>query len=141
MKLDLTSLQKAVASLDRAIRVTSSKVKMARLQKDQKDIMRAGVVQNFEFTYELCWKFMQRWLQGQHGEKDADLPRTRKELFRQAARWGLIRSPSQWFRYRDVRNLTAHTYNEKTAISVSRAAKVFVKDAQALLAWLEMHND
>jgi len=42
-----------------------------------------------------------------------DLPRTRKELFRVAARDGLVRDPLIWFGFGDARNLTTHTYKEK----------------------------
>lgn len=53
MPLDLSSLQKAVASLERSLRVASHSIEGA-VDTDEEQVIRAGVIQNFEFTYEVC---------------------------------------------------------------------------------------
>jgi nucleotidyltransferase substrate binding protein (TIGR01987 family) len=138
MVLDLSSLQKAVDSLERAIKVAAGQ---AGSGKDQEEVLRAGVIQNFEFTYELCWKFMQRWLKENQSKGDVELPRTRKELFRMAAQYGIISDPLPWFEYGDARNLTAHTYDLDKAEIVFKQALRFSGDAKYLLIQLEKHND
>ncbi|MDI6794112.1 MAG: nucleotidyltransferase substrate binding protein [bacterium] len=140
MALDLTSLKKAIFSLKKALNVATSK-KMDALGEDEQEVIKAGVIQNFEFTYELCWKFIQRWIRKNRAPEDADYPRTRKELFRMAARHTLIEDPLPWFEYGDARNMTAHTYNEDKAQVVYEAAIRFVSDAQYLLGRLEAMND
>lgn len=140
MNLDLTSLKNAVVSLERSVRVASSSEKMAMLDQDQKDTIRAGVIQNFEFTYELSWKFMQRWLRINQNLDETLLPRTRKDLFRLAARQGLVRAPEPWFEYGDARNLTSHAYSEEKAKIVFQAALKFAADADYLLKQLEARN-
>ena len=140
MKLDLSSLEKAVDSLERTSRVATSDEKMAPLDKDQRDAVRAGVIQNFEFTYELSWKFMQRWLKDEQTQTEAAIPRTRKDLFRMAARFGLVRGPEPWFEYGEARNLTSHAYSEAKAEIVFQAAVRFVTDARYLLDQLEKRN-
>ncbi len=139
MKLELRSLQKAVGSLERVIAVTSGE-KMALLDDDQQEAIRAGVIQNFEFTYELSWKFIQRWLR-ENQPKDVELPRTRKELFRLAAQYKLIKDPVLWFAYGDARNMTAHTYDDDKAKIVFDEALKFLSDGQFLLKQLEANND
>jgi nucleotidyltransferase substrate binding protein (TIGR01987 family) len=141
MKLDLSSLRKAIDSLDKTLRVAENKVLATELDEDVRDAIRAGAIQNFEFTYELCWKFMRRWLKENAGAEEAEYPRTRKELFRQAARFGLIREPLSWFSYGDARNLTSHTYDEGKAESVYETAVSFAKDAKYLLDRLQERND
>ncbi|OGS03658.1 MAG: nucleotidyltransferase [Elusimicrobia bacterium RIFOXYB12_FULL_50_12] len=139
MALDLSSLKKAVNSLNIAIKVVSS-VNKKTIPKNQKDVLRAGVIQNFEFTYELCWKFMKRWLET-NGEGASVDGATRKEIFRIAAEKQLIGDVAKWFEYTQARNETAHTYDNNTANEVFRKAKAFLKDAKKLLKELESKND
>ena len=140
MVLDLSSLKEAMSSLEKAINVTCPEKKMDGLDNDQKDTLRAGVIQNFEFTYELCWKFMKRWLENNMGSVYVDgVPR--RELFRLAAEHQLIENIDQWMVYHDERNETAHTYDKNKAQEVFEAAKSFLKDAKICLKNLESRND
>jgi nucleotidyltransferase substrate binding protein (TIGR01987 family) len=141
MKLDLSSLRKAVESLERAISVTDDNHFISGLSDDAKDAIRAGVIQNFEVAYEFCWKYIQRWLRENAPSEQAEFPRSRKELFRLAARSGLVKDPLTWFSYGDARNLSSHTYDERKAESVYVTALDFVKDARILLETLEELND
>ncbi len=68
-------------------------------------------------------------------------PRTKKDLFRIAARNGLIDNPQAWFQYNEARNLTSHTYDEGNAETVFRKAVEFVSAADRLLGELEATND
>ncbi len=141
MKLDLSSLRRAVESLKNTLEVAADKDFIAGLSDSQKDAIRAGVIQNFEVAYEFCWKYIQRWLKENVTAEEAEYPRTRKELFRMAARYGLIKDPLPWFSYGDARNLTSHTYDEKKAESVYKTAMGFIYDAKYLLEELEKRND
>jgi len=140
MKLDLSSLQKAVSSLERAVRIAENRISNGT-GPDEVEVLKAGVIQNFEFTFELCWKFIQRWIRENRTPEDADHPRTRKELFRLAAMHGLIADPLPWFDYSEKRNLTSHTYDEPTAQLVYETAGRFLPDAASLCRMLEEHND
>jgi nucleotidyltransferase substrate binding protein (TIGR01987 family) len=139
MALDLSSLRNAVNALDRSINVVHSG--KGSMSEDLLEAVRAGVIQKFEVAYEQCWKFVQRWLRENQSPEDAEHPRTRKDLFRAAARFGLIADPLPWFSYGDARNLTSHTYNEEQAAIVYESAEKFVADAKALLLKLETLND
>jgi nucleotidyltransferase substrate binding protein (TIGR01987 family) len=138
--LDLSSLDGAVHSLETAVAKSRDRDLMERLDEETRDVVRAGVIQNFEFTFELCWKFIQRWIRINRTPEDAE-PRTRKDLFRMAARYELIEDPSSWFGYAEARNITSHTYDRKKAASVYRVAVRFVKDARFLLEQLRQAND
>jgi len=139
MTLDLTSLRKAVDSLARALNVAVSE-KMQVLDKDQQVTIKAGVIQNFEFTYELCWKFMKRWLENNLGSVYIDGV-SRRELFRLSAEHQLIRDVDTWMEYHGARNQTLHTYDEQVAQDVLKAAELFLYDAEKLLKNLEDKND
>jgi nucleotidyltransferase substrate binding protein (TIGR01987 family) len=140
MPLDLSSLKQAVAAHTEAVRNAGDDSFMEDLTPAQRDLIRAGVIQYFEFTYELCWKMIQRWLR-LNVSPEAAAAQTRKDLFRIAAQQGLIRNPQDWFGYQEARNLTSHTYSELEAERVFEAARRFVDDATCLLAQLETRND
>ena len=141
MALELNSLRKAVKSLERSLGVANSPEITEAFDEVLKETVRAGVIQNFEVAYEQCWKFIQRWIRENRTPEDADHPRTRKELFRMAARYGLIGDPLSWFAYGDARNLTSHAYDEVKAESVYETAVQFIDDAKYLIEQLEAKND
>ncbi|MFH1717384.1 MAG: nucleotidyltransferase substrate binding protein [Planctomycetota bacterium] len=140
MKLDLSSLRKAVESLEKTLRVADDGAFMSRLTEDQKQAVKAGVIQNFEFTYELCWKFMRRWLESNLGSVYV-AGVARRQLFRLSAENRLLGDVDRWMEYHDARNETAHTYDEGTAEDVLETAHRFLADARELLHSLEAHND
>lgn len=139
MALDLSSLQKAVNSFERAIKVADIMIK-GDVDTDTEEVIRAGVIQNFEFTYELCWKFMKRWLEENATGELID-GSTMKELFRIAAERRLIKDVDAWFVYHKARNETSHIYDQKKAESVYGTAIRFYADAKDLLRMLESKND
>lgn len=141
MALDLGSLRKSVEALQQVAKRSQDKSIVDSLDEITQTAIRAGVIQHFEFTYELCWKFIQRWIRTNKTPEDADHARTRKELFRMAARYGLIADPTPWFAYGEARNITSHTYDEETAEAVYETSLKFVADAKFLLEQLEKFND
>lgn len=141
MKLDLTSFKKALLSLEKSVKLSQRKIKDPNIPQDEIDTIKAGVIQNFEFTYELSWKFIQHWLKENYSAEESEHPVTRKELFRQAAAAFLICDPLPWFEYSEKRNLTSHTYDEDTAETVYQTAIKFLPDSQYLYKQLEANND
>lgn len=137
MTLDLSSLQKAVGSLERAIGIANS---LTSGLDDEEEVIHAGVIQNFEFTYELCWKFMKRWLEANAPGQIVD-SLTMKELFRMAAERHLIQNVEMWFEYHKARNKTSHIYDVEVAEDVYEIAVRFLTDAKAFLKTLERKND
>lgn len=140
MTFDLSGFKNAVGSFERTLRVACSEGKMAKLDDDQKKAIRAGVIQNFEFTYELCWKFMKRWLGHSLGSARVDGV-ARRELFRLGAEHRLIKDVEAWMVFHDARNETSHTYDDAKADEVFEIARKFLPEAKALLTRLEGADD
>ena len=138
--LDLTSFKKALANLDKLIIATNNQDLMNGLDETLQDGLKAGVVQNFEVTYEVSWKFIKRWLENNIGNSYVDGV-TRRELFRLAAESLLITDVDKWMTYHKGRNETSHTYDVMTATEVYSLAQEFVHDAKQLLMNLEEQND
>lgn len=125
MPLDISPLSNALRRLDEG---------MARYLRDTSDTqIRDGLIQRFEFTYELAHKMLKRHLESASptpGEFDsADF----SYLIRSASEHGLLLSDwSQWKQYRDMRAKTSHTYDEDIALAVVAGIPVFQKEAHHL---------
>jgi len=117
-----------------------SRLEEAFAEPPANELERDGCIQRFEYTYELCWKMMRRQLVLMEAE-DADLL-GRRELFREAARLGLITDPQSplsirrgglGVRPQRARNLTSHNYDPDKAEETYQAALFFVPQARRLL--------
>ena len=140
MPLELESLKKAVSALSRVLAKSDDREFMRGLDEVAQNAIKSGVIQHFEFTYELCWKFIKRWLGMNISPTIADGV-TRRELFRLAAENRLIDDVEQWMRHHEARNQTSYTYESAIAERVYAAAHDFAGDAQRLLEALEARND
>ncbi len=139
MPLQLDSFRNALMAL-RAVQAKSEDaVFMASLDAITREAIRSGVIQHFEFTFELAWKFMRRRLEADIGRTSVDgIPR--RDLFRIAAENGLIDNVEAWFQYHLARNQTSHTYDPPIAASVYARSLAFTPDAGILLTRLEARN-
>ncbi len=140
MPLELDNLKHSVQALTDLLAVSENDERMGQLSEIERNGIRSGVIQNFEVTYELSWKLMQRWLKTHVGPDVADGV-TRRELFRLAAENRLIPDVDLWMAHHNARNATSHIYNQKKAALVYRATLDFLHDARRLLRALESRND
>jgi nucleotidyltransferase substrate binding protein (TIGR01987 family) len=113
---------------------------MGGLDTVLQNAVKAGVIKHFEFTYEMSWKFIKRWLELNVSPNTADGV-TRRELFRYGFEHQLIQSVDRWMDYHLARNDTSHTYRKETADAVYAVIPAFLTDARMLLAALEARND
>ena len=120
----LNSFRQALEALRRA------------LAQPKDEFLRDSVIQRFEFTYELAWKSLKRYLEGDEGTENVDIL-SRRDLFRLAAEKGLLEDPMEWFGYHQARNDTVHTYQIKKAEEVYAIAAKFQAAAGMLLERLE----
>lgn len=130
--LVISSLQNAVQSLTKSCEIAQD---LTIYEAEMGKVIRAGVIQNFEFTYELCWKFMKRWLEMNNSAASVDGV-TRRELFRLAAEYQLIDDVSIWMEFHYARNRTSHIYDEQEAQEVFAIALQFLPLAQDFTARL-----
>lgn len=74
------------------------------------DLEIQGIIQSFEFTFELAWKTIKDYLEAQGVE--AKFPR---EALKQAFQHDMIEDGVIWLEMLAKRNLLAHTYDEDLA--------------------------
>lgn len=137
--LNLANLRKAIESLEALLDRVNDPELISRLDAVTRYGLKAGVVKNFEFTYELCWKAMKRWIEMNISHEAVDGV-VRRELFRLGAESRLIVDVEVWMKFHEARNLTSHTYNEAQAEHTYLIANEFVSEAKSLLANLEARN-
>ncbi|KMT22921.1 nucleotidyltransferase substrate binding protein [Clostridium cylindrosporum] len=97
----IDDFSRAVLRLKEAIEESSNNV--------ESTVLKDGVIQRFEFTYELCWKSMKVFLENE-GIEEAKSPRS---TFREGFKYGLISDGELWIDMLKDRNLTSHVYDEE----------------------------
>jgi len=137
--LDLGSLRAAVQALANAIDVVSSP-EFAVADPRWRDTLVAGVVQHFEFTFELCWKMLKRQLEREMPSPSELDGLSYRELFRLGHERGLVTAVEPWFEFRELRNITANTYARDKALKVAAGAPALLSQARALLGAIEARN-
>ena len=98
-KLRFENLKNAFAKLEKGCE-----------QEEYNDLELAGLVQTFNFTFELCWKTLKDLLLSEGYEVNS--PRA---TIRKAFEESLIIDVDGWFNALDNRNIFSHTYNKATA--------------------------
>ena len=63
-----------------------------------------------------------------------------KDILREALRFGLIEDMSKWVSYRDMRNITSHTYDHEKAMAVYAQIDDFLIESRFLLEQLRQRN-
>jgi len=86
--------------------------------KQPTEVERAGIIQFFEMTFELSWKLLKDYL-----EQEGFIVKTPRQVLKQAFQTEIIDDGEIWLNALSDRNLTAHTYEEKTAAKVERAIR------------------
>ena len=139
MSLSYTSLEKATIALENGIEIYQKKRNIEE-NNEEIEIIKSGIIQNFEVCYEIAWKLMKKWLAENIGNSVVDgIPR--KELFRIAAQNKLIEDVEKWFVFHEARNMTSHDYDGIKAEDVFKEAIIFPQYARKLQERLEKIND
>ena len=98
-------------------------------KNDKTEQEQAGIIQAFEYCFELSWKIMKRLL-----EERGRIANSPRETFRMAALEGFIVDPELWFDFIKKRNLTTHTYNENEAKLVLATCSIFAQEMRIFLS-------
>ncbi len=124
-KLNIDNFDKAIFRLEEG---------MATYQADTtQTLIRDGLIQRFEFTYELSHKTLKRYLEFASPTPEQYDSMPFQELIRSGNEQGLLLGawPS-WKGYRDMRSKTSHTYDEEIALEVIAGIPGFIVEARYL---------
>ena len=140
LPLELGALRRAIASLEDGLEVVSDSDWFNQQPVKVQNTLIAGVIQNFEFVYEISFKMIRRQIEAESASPDEVDESNFRDVLRVAAEKGMVADVQAWFGYRKMRNITAHTYDHEKALQVYQGTLVFINDARALLARLEARN-
>ena len=123
---DISSLENAVKRLGEIL---------VRYQKDVTDDgIRDSVIQRFEFTYSIALKTLKKYFIERAFVVDDIEHMSFNDMIRTANQLDLLKSDLEtWSNYRNMRNLTAHTYDEEVALKVVSIIPAFYEEVLYLL--------
>lgn len=131
MNIDFSSFASALGQLEKSIKYSRSDL----AQKDDElfEQLRNSVIQCFEFTYELSWKMLKRYLEDTAAHPEEIDVSTFQNLIRIGSEKGLLRSDwLRWKIYRQARTNSSHTYDSDKAEAVYEIAPDFLEEARYL---------
>jgi nucleotidyltransferase substrate binding protein (TIGR01987 family) len=132
-KLYLTPFENALARLQEGY---------ARYQQDIKDNqIRDGLIQRFEFTYEISHRMLKRYLERTSPNPEQFDSMSFADLIRSGNEHSLLLSDwNQWKIFREMRAKSSHTYDEDIALQVVSVIEDFIAEARVLLDQLQKKN-
>lgn len=98
-----------------------------------RDLVKAGCIQYFEFCFELAWKAC-KLISAEQGLPDCLSP---KACLRQAFTQGWIDDEAAWLDMLDARNRMAHTYDAGKALQIYEALPKYCAVLKKLLTALQ----
>ena len=134
--LDLTSFEKAIQQLKQSLYYYHSEI----VQRDEGLTLqlRAAAIQAFEFTYELSWKTLKRYLEMNLASPDEMKELSFDDLIRTGCEQNLLLSDLEvWKEYRKERSVTSHTYDEDKANEVFEQIPPFIQEVEYLMVQLK----
>jgi len=100
------------------------------------DLAKEGMVQRFEYTYELAWKTIKDFI-----ESKGEAEKYQKDVLKKAFQLDIIDNGEIWLEMLSKRNLMAHTYNETTFKEVvTDIITKFYPEIEKLILFFDKEN-
>ena len=128
--LDISALENAENRLNEML---------ARYKNEANDeAVRDSIIQRFEFTYSIALKTLRKYFIERAFILEEVNQMSFNEMIRTASQLNLIKSNlEKWTIYREMRNMTSHTYDEEIALQVVSIIPDFSDEITYLLTKLK----
>ncbi len=128
--LDFTALENSLQRLGEVVEIYK--------KNPQDTIVRDSLIQRFEFTYSITLKTLRKYFIERAFIVDDVNKLSFNEMVRTAMQLNLLKSDlTKWTEFREMRNLTSHTYDENVALKVSGIVPDFYEEITYLLKELK----
>ena len=117
----LVDLEKAVCQFQKALSLPV-----------ENDVIKAGCIQYFEFSFELAWKTIKR-IAADEGLEDCNSP---KSALKAAFSNGWVDDEAVWLEMLSSRNKMSHTYSAEDALDIFDKLPAYVDALQQLVGKL-----
>ncbi len=98
------------------------------VKEGQSELEIDGCLQRFEFTFELCWKSIKRFL-----DSEGILCRSPRQCLKEAYAYGLIKDEKTWLLMMEDRNSSTHLYDRKISREIfNRIQSTHLKEFEEL---------
>lgn len=102
------NFRKALARLSEAVALAK--------KRELSELEQQGLIQGFEFTFDLAWKTLQDYLRHHNRPNNNGGPNV---IINQSLEDGLIRGEEEWKAMKKSRDLTSHSYDGETAADIA----------------------
>lgn len=128
--LDFTAIENFLQRLGEVVEIYK--------KNPQDAIVRDSLIQRFEFTYSITLKTLRKYFIERAFIVDDVNKLSFNEMVRTAMQLNLLKSDlAKWTEFREMRNLTSHTYDENVALKVSGIVPDFYEEITYLLKELK----
>lgn len=130
MGLNTDHLQQCIKTLESSL----ERLNAAEPNSIDYEVFRNAAVKGFELSLETAGKLLRKKLKSYVGNPRIVDELSYKDLFRHAAKHGLLdaKAVERWYIYRDNRNNTAHDYGIAFAKTTLKLLPAFLEDAKML---------
>jgi len=124
VETDINNFENALNALEESVSV-----------KELSELERDGMIQRFEFVFELLWKSLKHAL-----EKEGIRANSPKSAISGAYHAQWISDEKLWLSILKDRNSTTHVYDREMAVKISERIRVYTPEIRKLLELLKDKN-
>lgn len=115
------------------LQLESATIKLQSLS----DLEKEGLIQRFEYTFELAWKTLKDYLESQNVE--AKFPR---EVIKKGFQYEIIEDGEIWMNMLEKRNLMAHTYDEEIFNeAINQISTLYFSEIKMIFNFFKKQNE
>lgn len=124
-----SNFKKALIQLEEGVLILKNR-SLSNLEKQ-------GLIQAFEFTFELAWKTLKDYLIA-----EGAVVKFPREIIKTAFQYDLLDNGDLWMEMLSKRNLLARTYNEQKAnLAIEMITKSYFKQLTLLRDFFDNHSN